>query len=97
MFQVVCRDSYESLPVLLNSGKYSVEGDQLCAVSVGTDPTDACRGDSGGGLVKSLEGANILVGVVSFGSGGCNGAPPAVFTNVQSHMIWIIQKVLGKI
>ena len=47
--------------------------------------SDACYGDSGGGLVCD----NVLVGVVSFGKSCALADYPGVYTEVQHYAAWI--------
>ncbi|KFB46510.1 AGAP001247-PA-like protein [Anopheles sinensis] len=47
------------------------------------DATDTCAGDSGGPLV--CEGR--LYGIVSWGTGNCNGSKPAVFAKIPASII----------
>ena len=43
---------------------------------------DSCNGDSGGGLISSLDARPVLIGVTSLGSSGCRGSLPAMYTNL---------------
>lgn len=57
------------------------------------------HGDSGGSLmskqVRNGKIANVLVGVTSFGDGGCaREGVPGVFTKVSSYIDWM-QQVMG--
>jgi len=60
-------------------------------IGFGTDRSSACMGDSGGPLVcpsKSKPGQFDVVGVVSWGTGVCQGMP-GVFTEVAHFLPWI--------
>merc|ERR1712136_219855 len=60
-------------------------------IGFGTDYSSACMGDSGGPLVcpsKSKPGQYDIVGVVSWGTGTCQGQP-GVFTSVTHFHQWI--------
>jgi len=60
-------------------------------IGFGTDHSSACMGDSGGPLVcpsKSKPGQYDIVGVVSWGTGTCQGQP-GVFTEVTHFLPWI--------
>jgi len=64
-------------------------------IGFGTDKKSACMGDSGGPLVcpsKSKPGQYDIVGVVSWGSGRCQGQP-GVFTEVAHFLDWIKAKM----
>jgi len=60
----------------------------LCAVAGNCSGT--CFGDSGGPLTTFENGINTLVGLVSFGIGGCTLFPywPDVYTRVSSYLDW---------
>lgn len=47
--------------------------------------TGACYGDSGGPLLATIKGVKKVVGVTSWGKGGCNTKAPTVFTNVAYY------------
>ena len=67
----------------------------LCAVP----PTDArgrtlanvfsCRGDSGGPLIRTLRGQDMLVGVASWSYGCGFGNYASVYTDVAKYAAWI--------
>jgi len=62
----------------------------LCAVAPNCSGT--CFGDSGGPLVvESKTGTRQVVGIVSFGIGGCALLPfwPDVYTRVSEYLDWL--------
>jgi secreted trypsin-like serine protease len=62
-------------------------GARLCATASGDD---ACTGDSGGPLVsEGADGAAILIGVVSQGTGCAERDPLVAYTDVAAHRDWI--------
>lgn len=73
------------------------QNSQLCAG--GTDGRNPCRGDSGGPLMRLVNGTFWqLIGVVSFGPSVCAregvDGNPAVFTKVQYFIPWIAQNAV---
>jgi len=65
---------------------------KLCA---GEDGKSACRGDSGGPMVRLLEdGRYELVGVVSAGVGCGTPGQPGLYTRVSAYLDWIQQTMV---
>lgn len=54
---------------------------------------DACEGDSGGPLIRMLEGQAHLVGIVSNGPPCSIAMPPGFYTNVSSYINWIREEI----
>jgi secreted trypsin-like serine protease len=50
---------------------------------------DACSGDSGGPLIKQVDGTSVVLGLVSWGDGCGRADKPGVYTSVQYHYDWI--------
>jgi plasminogen len=57
-------------------------------VCAGDRLQDACEGDSGAGLVATLDGRQYVEGIVSWGD-GCGGDRPGVYTRVPNYVSWI--------
>jgi len=89
-------------PAIYKKVNLQVWGNQQCAskyghrapggitsqmVCAGSPNADACRGDSGGPLMRNLGGRWEQVGIVSWGI-GC-GSYPGVYTRVDMYQDWI--------
>lgn len=73
-------------------GGHYITDNMLC---VYTEGVDACQGDSGGPLINmNKNGDEVLVGVVSWGS-GCASTYPGVYARVSNVIEWIEDKVCG--
>lgn len=79
-----------------------VNDDRICSYSIYDSSTqlcagdfnnrkDSCRGDSGGPLMKLVDGAWTLVGIVSYGDLGCSGL--GVYTDVSAYYNWILTNI----
>lgn len=66
----------------------------LCLGGSGGNAT-TCNGDSGGPLVANSSQGYRLIGVTSFGDGGCRGFVPSVDTQVSGHPVrfWVASTV----
>lgn len=66
----------------------------LCLGGSGGNAT-TCNGDSGGPLVANSSEGYRLIGVTSFGDGGCRGFVPSVDTQVSGHPVrfWVASTV----
>lgn len=58
--------------------------------------SDACQGDSGGPLILegSEPGADVQVGIVSFGAGCGRANTPGVYTDVRRYRQYITEQLL---
>ena len=95
-----------SLPVVSNevcdgpdyyNGSIAINERFICA---GDKKTNACKGDSGGGLFVRARRSDtsstrpyMMLGVVSFGSRRGNCGDPTVFTRVAEYIDWIRQNI----
>merc|ERR1712045_951482 len=69
----------------------SEDSTKLCAYAEGTN---SCQGDSGGPLVVKENGKNTVVGVVSYGPGGCVVPNVGViYAKVTGFLDWIQQSI----
>ncbi|XP_039449069.1 CLIP domain-containing serine protease B4-like [Culex pipiens pallens] len=74
------------------SADIRLQDTQLCAG--GKKGEDTCGGDSGGPLMREIEGNYHLIGVVSFGAANCGTkGVPGVYTNVAMFVDWIQSKL----
>lgn len=63
-------------------------GSQICAIA---DDRNAgiCNGDSGSALIYR----NTLIGIVSWGTGGCANGRPDGYTSVAGYRYWILDNM----
>ncbi|XP_050089588.1 CLIP domain-containing serine protease 14D-like [Anopheles aquasalis] len=77
----VCSAAYEPFGL-------DLQATQLCVGDNGN--LDACRADSGGPLMREIDGAWYLLGLASFGPKRCeNNKVPDVYTKVLEYTSWI--------
>jgi secreted trypsin-like serine protease len=77
-------------------GKYysMIEDDfEICAGDFDQGGSDACQGDSGGPLTATVNGQQILVGIVSWGIDCAQKKHPGVYTRISKHTDWIKQEI----
>ena len=74
----------------INEGGALNDAIMLCAAG---DGTDSCDGDSGGPIVKIVNGVHTLVGVVSFGEDCASNSFSGVYSRVSAESIWIDQQI----
>lgn len=76
----------------LYNTKAEIRNTHLCAG--GEEGKDTCADDSGGPLMREIDGNYYLLGVVSFGPSVCGTKNvPGVYTNVAQFMDWIRSKL----
>lgn len=64
----------------------------ICAVGDSDVNNSVCTGDFGGPLTIRRDGISLLVGVISFGTGGCgNAGSPDGYSRVTSFYRWITE------
>lgn len=63
-------------------------GPQICAVA-DTNGAGICNGDSGSALIYR----NTLIGIVSWGTGGCANGRPDGYVNVAGYRRWILNNM----
>lgn len=93
-----------SVPIVANefcAQKVRINGEvtenQICAG--GEDLKDACKGDSGGPLMRVAENRDLdkqqwfQEGVVSWGVGCGRVNVPAVYTKVSKYTDWIVENI----
>lgn len=73
-------------------GTSFVPGNHLCA-GLPQGGIDACQGDSGGPLTVAYNGAAVLAGIVSSGTGCADPRYPGLYTRVTSFLPWLRQYV----
>ncbi|KAF8781766.1 clotting factor G beta subunit-like [Argiope bruennichi] len=82
-----CNSKYENLPS--NQFPNGITDNMICAGHE-KDEVDACRGDSGGPLLREYSKHHwALVGIVSFGFHCAEPEFPGVYTRVAPYLPWI--------
>lgn len=75
---------------------YGITGRMICA-GVPEGGKDSCQGDSGGPLIserrlRRTTSRDVLVGIVSWGTGCARAESPGVYTDVAKLRDWILEK-----
>lgn len=89
-----------TVPIVSNTACRSALGSQvvpareLCA-GLAAGKADSCQGDSGGPLTVRVSGAQVLLGIVSWGNGCARAASPGVYTRVSSLIPWVTATLGG--
>jgi secreted trypsin-like serine protease len=84
-----------SSPTDSKCGEYGTSftpGNHVCA-GLPQGGVDACQGDSGGPLTVGFNGAPVLAGIVSSGSGCADPKYPGLYTRVTSYLPWLREYV----
>lgn len=82
MNQQLCQQLYQKL-------RLEVLPSMICAGNVKEGGKDACRGDSGGPLIRILDSKPQLIGIVSWGYGCAIPFNPGVYARVTAARQWI--------
>ncbi|XP_041819476.1 ovochymase-1 isoform X2 [Chelmon rostratus] len=77
--QTTCRDKW---------GGGLISESHICSHPAGSP---SCMGDSGAPLLCRKRGAYFLFGVVTWGSGRCDGDKPAIFSRISDYESWITE------
>ncbi|MFJ9690770.1 serine protease [Kitasatospora sp. NPDC101183] len=78
------------MPVADCSRYYGLTSSMLC---MDAHPGGSCQGDSGGPVtIYDVYGKPLLIGIVSFGGGGCANTLPRVATRIGAFDSWIHQQ-----
>lgn len=81
-----------------NGGFFPAFGRSLNRNAAARPPlTAVCRGDTGAGLIRTINNAAALYALVSRVPQDCNSENPAIFTNVGPFCQWLEDATLGAI
>lgn len=70
----------------------TVRDTNICAIGDSDVNNSVCTGDFGGPLTTRRAGTSLLIGVTSFGTGGCgNAGAPDGYSRVTSFYPWIAE------
>ncbi|CAH1636841.1 unnamed protein product [Spodoptera littoralis] len=88
--------SYVDLPVISNDEcapfyESIIQPGIICTGSV--VGKNICSGDSGGPLAIQRNGNPLVIGVVSFSLGGCDGGSPSGYARVSHYIDWINERL----
>lgn len=92
-----CKEQYAIAKRLQAGANFRFNETYVICAGAEAGGISPCKGDSGGPLVLPIEENNRMpyhqIGVVSYGYGCARPGMPAVFTNVQKYVNWIISKL----
>jgi len=75
-----CRNLYRASQITDN---------MVCASKVGVGGTDACKGDSGGPMIREVNDQFVAIGVISWGYGCGRPDRPGVYMRTEKYLTWI--------
>ncbi len=78
----------ETCRISMEQAGLTITDDMLCA-GAWEGGRDACYGDSGGPLIRQVQGKDLLAGIVSFGHECAVRAKPGVYVRVSRYIDWI--------
>lgn len=81
-----CNQQYEGI----------IDDRQVCA-GLPEGGKDSCQGDSGGPLFENVDGVNVQIGIVSFGTGCARASFSGVYTSVAAFRDWIEVNTKGAV
>jgi hypothetical protein len=83
--------SSDASPSIKRSGSSVVLGSASDRITLAPDPSQPCRGDSGGPSFLTIDGRDVLVGVTSEGDSQCDTF--AVDTRVDAYALFIDDEI----
>nr|XP_039270146.1 complement C2-like [Styela clava] len=90
----ICEKMGEKMRREVNAGTHNLDKMFCCKSGNRNRKTDACKGDSGGPVVREVKNIKtgtscwVQIGIVSFGY-GCGSKYPGYYTNVARYIPWI--------
>lgn len=78
------------------SGYSRITTNMICA-GFASGGKDSCQGDSGGPLFEKIDGANVQIGIVSWGLGCARAGAPGVYTKIGNYLAWLKTNTQGAV